>query len=723
MMKMFNIMRDRLMLTLFILFCLSPAIFGQTVSYTIAKTALSSDRYDELWPAYYKNGIVFCSNREVDLMNKYSTLQGKGFLKIFYIDSSSNKTWQDAHLFSKNLKTRLNDGPVSFSSDLNTIYFSHNIYTEGNAGELSSQRNKLGLFSSEFDGEWRKPQDFRYNTEWYNITAPCLSPDGTHLFFASDKPGGYGGSDIYYCTWEKDYWSNPINIGPKINSPGNETSPFMCTDGELYFSSDGHGGFGGKDIFFTKLIDTLWMDPVHLNTPINSKFDDVGLITDKVMKSGYFSSNRDGTYDIFSFKTIVPQIFYCQKQIENQYCYEFKNGIKLEQLPENLQYWWSFGDSKTTIGENAEHCFSGPGVYVVEEYVVDKKTDSKIFTKMKFNLEIKDVEQPYITSDDYAITGGQVNFSAGKSNLPDKKISQYIWDFGDGVSSSDEAPNHKFSSPGEYSVKLRLALKDIKTGEESVSSVYKNVKVFDNADKMNSYVSDNNRIKQDAPEVTKYDHAFISDNYQALSDDRKSFLFEVCLLTSKTKIGSDNVIFKNLASLFFVKEVYDSETGNYNYIVSEEPSFMRSYIILNKVLSLGFRDAIIQTRFFNSEDEKNLFNLRLVYGNSADLFFGKLDSRLTSPGFTYFDQVITLLNRYPEAKLLIESHTDRAENSAANLSLSIQRAQAVASYISSRGIKVNRLIIRGYGDSRPLSLNNSEEEKKKNQRIDLMIIR
>ena len=696
---------------------------GQTVSYAIKKAPLSSDRYDELWPAFYRNGIVFCSNRDVELLNRYSTLQGKGFLKIFYIDSSLNKTWQDARLFSKILKTRLNDGPVSFSSDLNTMYFSHNIYTEGSAGELSSQRNKLGLFSSEFDGEWRKPQDFRYNTEWYNITAPCLSPDGKQLFFASDKPGGFGGSDIYYCTWEKDYWSNPINMGSKINSAGNETCPFMCTDGELYFSSDGHGGFGGKDIFFSKLIDTIWMDPGHLDAPVNSKFDDLGLITDRVMKSGYFSSNRDGTYDIYSFKTIVPQIFYCQKQIENQYCYAFKSGIKLEQLSENLQYCWDFGDSKTTIGENVEHCFTGPGVYVVEEYVVDKKTNSKIFTKKKFHLEIKDIEQPYITSDDYSITGEEVAFSANKSNLPEKKITQYLWNFGDGVSSTEEAPKHKFSSPGEYCIKLRLALKDIKNGEESVSSVYRIVKIFNNAEEKNTYVSENNRIKKEVPEVTKYDHAFISENYQALSDDRNSFLFEVNLLTSKTRLGSDNIIFKNLANLFFVKESYNPENDNYNYIVSEESSFMRSYIILNKVLSLGFRDAIIQTRVFIHEDEKNLFNLRLVYGNSADQFFGRLDSRLTSPGITYFDQVITLLNRYPDAKLLIESHTDRAESSAANLSLSVQRAQAVAAYIAGRGIKNNRLIVRGYGDSRPLSFNNSEEERKKNQRIDLMIVR
>ena len=122
-------------------------------------------------------------------------------------------------------------------------------------------------------------------------------------------------------------------------------------------------------------------------------------------------------------------------------------------------------------------------------------------------------------------------------------------------------------------------------------------------------------------------------------------------------------------------------------------------------------------------EEKDLYNLRRVYGTSSDLFFGRTDSKLTTAGFTYFDQVVTLLNRYPDAKLLIESFTDRTGNYSSDMLLSVQRAQAVANYIAGKGISVSRLVARGYGDTRPLSLNSSDEERKKDQRIELMIIR
>ena len=126
--------------------------------------------------------------------------------------------------------------------------------------ELSSVRNKLGIFYAVFDGnDWTKIRELRINNEWYNVTTPWLSPDGKRLYFASDKPGGYGGSDLYYCQLENDYWDDPVNLGPVINTKGNESYPFINAAGEFFFSSDGHPGMGGKDIFFSRLSDTSWI--------------------------------------------------------------------------------------------------------------------------------------------------------------------------------------------------------------------------------------------------------------------------------------------------------------------------------------------------------------------------------------------------------------------------------------------------------------------------------
>jgi len=709
---------------LFLLFLLlSATIDGQTVRYAVTRSPLSSDRFDEFCPVYYKKGIVFCSNRDLDAVNKYSDLSGKNFIKIFYIDTTAVMSWQDARLFSKNLKTKLNDGPVSFSRDLNTVYFSRNIYADGASTELSSPRNKLGLFTSEFEGEWKKPHDFRFNNEWYNITAPCLSPDGTMLFFASDKPGGYGGSDLYYCLWQKDYWGDPVNMGQLVNTQGNESYPFMCRDGELFFSSDGHGGLGGKDIYFTRLIDSVWQKPVHLNAPINSKYDDFALITDPLMKKGYFSSNRDGTYDIFSFTSVIPQLFYSTEQRINLYCYKFRGGTKLEIDPGSMQYEWTFGDTGKSEGDDAEHCFTGPGIYNIEENVTDKKTGRIIFTKQRLTLEIKNIEQPFISCPDYAIEGESASFNAGKSFQPDRKILNYFWDFGDGSADTGKVASHKFTNPGIDTIRLGLALLDIKTGDASIVSVYKVIKIFKDQKEMNSSVININNTQKTIPEVDKYDHAVISNYYKALSDDEAGFLYEVKVFSSHRHTDPSGDTFRNLLSRYSVKEIYQPESDTYRYIVSEESDFASSVRILRNVISLGFTDAVIQTRTLTLPEEKDLYNLRRVYGTSADLFFGRTDARLTSAGFTYFDQVVTFMNRYPDVKLLIESFTDKAGTSSADMLLSVQRAQAVANYIAGRGINSERLIARGYGDTRPFSVNSSEEEKKKDQRIELMIIR
>ena len=93
-----------------------------------------------------------------------------------------------------------------------------------------------------------------------------------------------------------------------MNTSGNESYPFVDREGALYFSSDGHQGTGGKDIFYTKQSGNKWLSPIHLNPPINSKYDDFGLVTDSIMSKGYFSSKRGGSIDIYSFEQIFTSV-------------------------------------------------------------------------------------------------------------------------------------------------------------------------------------------------------------------------------------------------------------------------------------------------------------------------------------------------------------------------------------------------------------------------------
>ena len=176
---------------------------------------------------WYKNGIVFCTNRTSGATS-YSSSDNKSFYKVFMADTSSLGKWHSPVLFSKELRTRLNDGPATFNPTFDTVYFSRNIITDDRIKDIAPSRNKLGIFYAVYDGkEWTRVREVRFNSEWYNVTMPCLSPDGKRLYFVSDRPDSHGGSDIYYSQWRNGYWEDPVNIGPDVNTEGNETYPFI----------------------------------------------------------------------------------------------------------------------------------------------------------------------------------------------------------------------------------------------------------------------------------------------------------------------------------------------------------------------------------------------------------------------------------------------------------------------------------------------------------------
>ncbi len=189
---------------IFIISLFTRLLLGQTDTYVVEKAYFSSRRYDEFSPVYYTDGIVFCSNRYLGLSN-HSTSKDKPLFKILYIDTLRNRNWEGARLFSKELTTIFNDGPVTFNKSMDTIYFSRNQDVGSKFKDVVSQRNYLGIFYAVFtDGKWQKIRDVRINNEWYNVTTPCLSPNGRKLYFASDKPGGFGGSDLYYSEWKEE---------------------------------------------------------------------------------------------------------------------------------------------------------------------------------------------------------------------------------------------------------------------------------------------------------------------------------------------------------------------------------------------------------------------------------------------------------------------------------------------------------------------------------------
>jgi hypothetical protein len=148
-------------------------------------------------------------------------------------------------------------------------------------------------------GNWTSPKKL-FHHENYSIGHPAINKDGTTIYFASNMPGGYGGTDIYRTDYKNGAWQEPVNAGPSVNTAGSELFPSLDELGMLYFASNGLGGLGGLDIF--KVRTSNHDQPENLGFPINSPGDDFGIIWLPNNTNGYFSSNRKGADRIFSFK-------------------------------------------------------------------------------------------------------------------------------------------------------------------------------------------------------------------------------------------------------------------------------------------------------------------------------------------------------------------------------------------------------------------------------------
>jgi outer membrane protein OmpA-like peptidoglycan-associated protein len=712
----------KLLLGILITFLILQFIQGQNETYTVTLAPFSSEKYDEFSPVYYKNGIVFCTNRSPNLFFNYSGSQNKGQFKIYYIDTTGNADWQSAKLFSKNLKTKLNDGPVTFNSKGDTIYYSRNLMVNSNLTEISSPRNKLGIFYAVLvGGQWTKIREFRINNEWYNVTTPCLSPDGKKLFFASDKPGGFGGSDLYYCQLKGDYWSDPVNLGPAINTSGNESYPFINPSGDLFFSSDGQPGLGGKDIFFSRFSDTTWLAPVRLDPPINSQYDDFGIITDTLMNSGYFSSNRNKSIDIFHFKTNYPQIFYTIIQRENQYCFLFDDHGSILVDSANLQYKWYFGDGKSASKPVVNHCYQGPGHYDVRLDIIDRSTGDLFFTKLLYNLELRDFEQPYINSSNVVIKGETVEFDGLKSYLPGNEILHYSWNFGDGSRSVGPNVKHSFQKKGEYNVNLELTLKLGSTGNIHKTGVSKKILVLTDPQERTSIQVKQSPVKTPSPDIRNTENAKINTQYSAETELQQDAVFTVEILSSKTRIGLNNGIFRNVPKRYTLKEDFNPDDGIYRYVVDQQMNLMATYQDYREMRSVGFKDTRVIVHLLKDPYEKELYKLIKNYGVFADSYFDSSD-RLTSDAYIMLDQVYKLMNNYPTLRLEVAVHSDNTGSAENSLSLSQKRSQILVNYLIKRGISIKRLVATGYGGSRPIAPNFQDKDRKLNRRVDFIIL-
>ena len=257
---------------------------------------------------FYQDKIVFTSARDTTKFSqKLYTWNNQPFLNLYVAERNpADGSLFNETLFIPNLMTKYHEATASFDASGKTMYYSSNIVKKN---KLVIDENEINNFQilkgSIVNGKLENPQKVFFDSDDYSVGHPSLSDDGSLLFFASDMPGGYGETDLYVVRIADDgTMSSPQNLGPKINTIGNDLFPFF-RNGILYFSSDGHYGWGDLDVYESKMSsDGSFSAPRNLGAPINSNKDDFTFVIDKTGKYGYISSNRaggKGDDDIYSF--------------------------------------------------------------------------------------------------------------------------------------------------------------------------------------------------------------------------------------------------------------------------------------------------------------------------------------------------------------------------------------------------------------------------------------
>lgn len=290
--------------------------------------------YSEFAPSFYKDGLIFSSDRDTGNLAKYRhTWNSKDFLDLYKInaDSASQST---VTKLNNNINTRLHESTSASTKDGTTVYFTrNNLDIEGKYIKDEKGFIRLKIFRAVMEnGEWAYIEDLPFNNDSYSVAHPSLSLDEKTLFFASDMPGTIGESDIFKVAINKDgTFSTPENLGDNINTASRETFPFVTSEEILYFSSDGHLGLGGLDVFATKILRSKFNEPImNVGRPVNSKDDDFTFIFNEENRRGYFASNREegmGEDDIYNFLETRPLVFECNQQVTGTVRDKISNNV------------------------------------------------------------------------------------------------------------------------------------------------------------------------------------------------------------------------------------------------------------------------------------------------------------------------------------------------------------------------------------------------------------
>jgi outer membrane protein OmpA-like peptidoglycan-associated protein/tetratricopeptide (TPR) repeat protein len=286
----------------------------QSGRYTIKSVEINTPFSDFGGAFYDTDKVIFASARDTGVVVKRKhSWNEKSFIKLYTAEITTDGGLQNPVRLKGDVNSKYHQSSPAITKDGKTMYFTRNNFADGKLGTDKEGTSNLKIYvATNVNGQWKNVKELPnpVNSNGFSSAHPALSPDETQLYFASDRNNKFGNSDLYVVSLKKGGIVNDLTkLGGEINTLGRETYPYLDASGILYFSSDGHPGFGGLDVFAAIKDENGKYHVVNLGDGVNSSDDDFAYAIDDATQSGYFSSNRAGNDDIYSFKQDKPVDF------------------------------------------------------------------------------------------------------------------------------------------------------------------------------------------------------------------------------------------------------------------------------------------------------------------------------------------------------------------------------------------------------------------------------
>ncbi len=672
-------------------------LFAESSGYRLEKLGFNS-AHSDFAPAFYNEGpqqylLVVSNGFDEGMARSKAPWNNKRWLDLWKIPLTNDSTPTSPINLGKEINTKLHEGPAAMSADGKLMAFTRNAYHKGKVKRSSDHVNRLNLYLANAEsGKFTDVRPFEHNSTEYSSGHPAFTADGNTLYFVSDMPGGLGGTDIYKSTRNGNTWSKPENLGPAVNTEGNEMFPFVWKDSLLYFASNGWGGLGGLDIFKFTLSEP-GETPVNIGSPINSTGDDFGLIVRNDGRSGFFGSNRDGGLDhddIYRF-TYSPAPSYIKvmdrdeiKPIENARVEVLLDGKSIRTLRTN-----NSGVSSLILQPCKKYTF-----------------------RVKAEGYPESEEEVQINCDPKA--SRDVSLYAKKPKLYVRFFDRFVnKDLEGAVVSLNDV------TAGEQPVGLEQT--DAKGGVKFLLQPCREYEVI--AEAKGLPVA---KRKFKAPCTNKDEDVFL--NLSTGIAPKKGTPIAITVTDQQT----NSPVSEALLSIENTKtnskfEVVTDETGKYETVLKEGD-------VVNIAASRVGYFSTSQSKTTLTADgkisNKNLRLLKLTEGGVIALEgilydLNKTDIRPEAK--LVLDYVVQVMKENPTMIIELGSHTDSQGSDQDNLKLSEGRAIVAVSYLISQGIESERVSGKGYGETQILNrckngVKCPDKEHQVNRRTEIRVV-